>query len=238
MNRPLSKRAQDGMSGTNTVQNIQSLKGELGKLGPMIQNLPAQLEAVNKLVSDIEVQVQSLEQMRANVVKQQAEMKTQTQEAGQAAQADDGANQDARDFWKAVQNVAGKGMATLEKFFGKEWKDEGTENSVAGVRGSEDYDISKRAKDENKLKGGKGDKVPEAKVNKKQLDMGQKVEMEHTDDPEIAREIARDHLAEELEEGREKEDHKYYTNLKKIHEDKCSDGVPAFWRKNLDYGSH
>lgn len=122
---------------------------------------------------------------------------------------------------------------------------------------------------EDRLKGGEADNVSEDKVNKKQLDMGQKVEMEHTDDPEIAREIARDHLAEELKEGKEKEDHEYYTNLRKMHKDSVYDlpgvvreskkkkrkqkrkqkhehptprdgehteGLPSFWRKNLDYG--
>jgi uncharacterized protein YoxC len=87
------------------------------------------------------------------------------------------------------------------------------------------------------IKGGKGDKTPERKLNKKQLDMGQKVEMEHTSAEDKAREIAKDHLAEQLEEGKDKGDQDYYTELKKVHEDKCRDGVPAFWRRNLDYGS-
>ena len=53
--------------------------------------------------------------------------------------------------------------------------------------------VAQAADDEidDKLKGGEADNIPEDRVNKKQLDMGQKVEMEHTDDPEIAREIAR-----------------------------------------------
>lgn len=97
--------------------------------------------------------------------------------------------------------------------------------------------VAQSADDEakDKIKGGAADNVSEDEVNKKQLDMGQKVEMEHTDDPEIAREIARDHLAEQLAEGVDKEDQDYYTKLKTIHEDKCND-VPSFWRKNLDYG--
>lgn len=56
-------------------------------------------------------------------------------------------------------------------------------------------------------------------------------------DAEKSREIARDHLVEELKNGKEKEDQEYYTKLKKVHENKCSDSVPAFWRRNLDYGS-
>ena len=84
------------------------------------------------------------------------------------------------------------------------------------------------------LKGGVGDDIDEGDLNEEQMDMGEKVEMEHTDDPSIAREIARDHLSEQLLDGTVKEDQDYYTLLKEIddHED-CDDG---FWRKNLDYG--
>ena len=244
MNRPLSKRAQ-GMTATNPTQNIQTLKSELNKLGPMIQNLPAQLDAVNQLVSDIETQVQSLEQMRANVEKQQQQMKQQTQQAEQAGQPAD----DADDFKKWIKLLSGKTMAKLEELFGGKQKlDEETENAVAGVRGEAELPgVVKTSKNEKTKKeeilhddvlhGGKGDGVPESKLNKKELEMGQEVEMEHTNNPELAREIARDHLSEELQEGKKKKDQKYYTKLKQIHEDKCKDGVPAFWRKNLDYGS-
>jgi len=44
---------------------------------------------------------------------------------------------------------------------------------------------------------------------KSQLEMGMKVEMEHTGDEDMAREIAMDHLAEDPE---------YYTKLKDIEE--------------------
>lgn len=46
-----------------------------------------------------------------------------------------------------------------------------------------------------------------------QLVMGQKIEMEHTKDPEVATEIAMDHLTE---------DPRYYTKLKRMEEGKCS----------------
>lgn len=62
----------------------------------------------------------------------------------------------------------------------------------------------------NKLKGGKGDKLSSHDVNAKELAMGIKVEMEHTDDKRVAKEIALDHLAE---------DKKYYSKLKKFHLD-------------------
>jgi len=92
-------------------------------------------------------------------------------------------------------------------------------------------------KPKNQLTGGVGDDIYEKDLNKKQLDMGEEVELEHTNDREIAREIARDHLSEELNEGKDKKDQEYYTKLKKMHNDSCEDTVPAFWRRNLDYGS-
>jgi hypothetical protein len=47
----------------------------------------------------------------------------------------------------------------------------------------------------DKIPGGFADKTKQ-KFDPKQLAKGVKVEMEHTDDKELAREIARDHLTE------------------------------------------
>jgi len=57
------------------------------------------------------------------------------------------------------------------------------------------------------LHGGYADGIPASKFPAGQLAKGRKVEAEHTDCPEIAEEIARDHL---------KEDPKYYTHLAKM----------------------
>ena len=62
----------------------------------------------------------------------------------------------------------------------------------------------------DKIKGGVGDNHSFNEVDEKELEMGIEVEMEHTDDKEIAKEIALDHLIE---------DPKYYTKLKTIHID-------------------
>jgi len=48
----------------------------------------------------------------------------------------------------------------------------------------------------NYLQGGKGDNISEKDVNPNQLKIGIAVEMEHTDNPDISKEIALDHLAE------------------------------------------
>lgn len=55
-----------------------------------------------------------------------------------------------------------------------------------------------------KLPGGVGDNTPTDQVNPNQLSIGIQVEMEHTNDTEIAKEIAMDHLTE---------DPQYYTKL-------------------------
>jgi hypothetical protein len=60
---------------------------------------------------------------------------------------------------------------------------------------------------EEKILGGEGDNRPDSDFDAKELKMGIEVEMEHTTDPEIAKEIAKDHLSE---------DPKYYTKLKTI----------------------
>lgn len=73
-----------------------------------------------------------------------------------------------------------------------------------------DYD-RRIAKYEDKVPGGLADKGPPKGVDPKQVEMGIRVEMEHTDDEAIAREIAYDHLAE---------DPRYYDKLKTIEEGK------------------
>jgi len=57
-----------------------------------------------------------------------------------------------------------------------------------------------------KLPGGVGDKTPTSDVDPVQLSLGIQIEMEHTNDPDIAQEIALDHLTEDPE---------YYSKLVK-----------------------
>lgn len=58
-----------------------------------------------------------------------------------------------------------------------------------------------------KLKGGKGDGKKDSEFDSHWLSVGIKVEREHTDDPEKAKEIAKDHLTE---------DPQYYKKLRRI----------------------
>jgi hypothetical protein len=57
------------------------------------------------------------------------------------------------------------------------------------------------------LKGGKSDKIPPDAFPKDKVRQGAKVESEHTTNKTLAKEIARDHLTEDIE---------YYTKLKKM----------------------
>lgn len=70
------------------------------------------------------------------------------------------------------------------------------------------------ASEKDVIPGGKADRKLPSDFDQKQLRMGIKVELEHTDDPKIAQEIAMDHLSEDPE---------YYTKLKTIHVEKSED---------------
>lgn len=67
------------------------------------------------------------------------------------------------------------------------------------------HQMSKRAADI--VSGGEADKKTDSDFSKSQLEMGKKVEMEHTNTPGLAKEIARDHLEEFGD---------YYTRLGKM----------------------
>ncbi len=74
-----------------------------------------------------------------------------------------------------------------------------------------DWDVSYRefyediiGEQVNSLTGGVGDTTAPSNVNTHELSIGVQVEMEHTNDPKVATEIAMDHLTE---------DPKYYTKL-------------------------
>lgn len=66
------------------------------------------------------------------------------------------------------------------------------------------------------IPGGKADTAHPSHFDPDQLARGIKVEMEHTNDPKVAREIAMDHL---------KEDPKYYDKLAKIHKESLFDQI-------------
>jgi len=67
----------------------------------------------------------------------------------------------------------------------------------------------------NLLQVGKHKDVPDEQFDAEQLNMGIEIEKEHTDDPALAKEIAKDHLAEIPD---------YYTRLKKMESEAKSKG--------------
>lgn len=71
----------------------------------------------------------------------------------------------------------------------------------------EDEWFTEEGWEEDVIPGGLADDVPASKFDPKLLSEGIKVEMEHTSDPDIAREIAKDHLMEDLQ---------YYRKLRKV----------------------
>ena len=77
----------------------------------------------------------------------------------------------------------------------------------------------------SRLKGGKGDLLSPEEVNPRELQKGIQHEMEHTNDPDVAEEIALDHLAE---------DPLYYTHLDKMEREVKKKKI----RKNLLSKNH
>ena len=78
------------------------------------------------------------------------------------------------------------------------------------LTGAYNYDLPKKLLSlikEDKVKGGIADKKKPEDFDQKELKLGIKIEMEHTDDPELAKEIAMDHLTEMPD---------YYTRLEKM----------------------
>jgi len=67
----------------------------------------------------------------------------------------------------------------------------------------------------DKIKGGFGDNQPDKRYDKDQVDKGIKIEMEHTEDPETATEIVKDHL-EETKDYADGKGVKYYDKLEEM----------------------
>lgn len=74
---------------------------------------------------------------------------------------------------------------------------------------------------DDQIPGGKADDEDPDKYDQDQLEKGTEVEMEHTDDPELAEEITTDHLeeSEDFKDSDKPEDKKYYNELTDMEED-------------------
>jgi len=117
----------------------------------------------------------------------------------------------------------GKDFGELNDIPIEEFEEKKIEKSILGEYGDKVKDflseVLKNKKEPNKIKGGLSDKLSVEDIAKKhgvevnhiksQLKMGLSVEMEHTDDPKKALEIAMDHMVESPD---------YYTKLKEMEE--------------------
>jgi len=98
----------------------------------------------------------------------------------------------------------------------------GMENLMAPLRSMMNPEpLNDDVEDDELISGGLADGVPSENFDPDQLAQGIEVEMEHTKDPAMAREIAKDHLAEHGD---------YYTRLKKM-EDEAEKAKESSWSK-------
>jgi len=95
---------------------------------------------------------------------------------------------------------------------------------LPGMRKSEDEEC---VKEDHKdiLSGGLADNRAEDEFDPEQLQMGIKVELEHTNTPELAKEIAMDHLAE---------DPQYYTHLDRMEKGACDEPGDRTHEEEID----
>lgn len=72
------------------------------------------------------------------------------------------------------------------------------------------------------LPGGKADNVPDSRFDKNKLEHAQKHEMEHTNNPDIAKEVAKDHMLE---------DEDYYPKVEVMEKNKAADKLMSLLAK-------
>jgi len=110
-------------------------------------------------------------------------------------------------FWDRDLGEIGDKLTEIAHGFGEDDLYVGDDGKIHGSS-------ARSAQRKDLIPGGKSDEADVQDFDPAQMAMGQAVEMEHTDDPQLAREIAMDHL---------KEFPDYYTRLKKM-EDQAKSG--------------
>ena len=85
--------------------------------------------------------------------------------------------------------------------FFDEKANESTRNYIGAGQASRysGFQLGYKNAEDDKIPGGKADGRPDSDFPKEEIEAGKKVEMEHTDDPELAKEITKDHLTESSE---------------------------------------
>ena len=116
------------------------------------------------------------------------------------------------------KNVAWDAAKDSANYMAKENSGVSHPNALSeGIKSSWSNWFGKPTKE--KVVGGVADNVPDDKFLADELMMGAQVEMEHTNDPEIAKEIAKDHIMETSKPFEEKYDSEYYLKLKQMEEE-------------------
>jgi hypothetical protein len=107
-----------------------------------------------------------------------------------------------------------------EIFRNKSNQKEAVEAKVEELRDRVGLDIIEKQASfaEDELFGGFGDELPDERYDSEQLNKGIEVELEHTSDPEIAKEIVKDHL-EESDDYKNHDGGKYYDKLEEMEEE-------------------
>ena len=116
--------------------------------------------------------------------------------------------------WCVYPKDGGKALGCHDSKEGAEKQLRAIEMSKAGR--ADDQFFIQEVKDE--IFGGFGDSEPSEKFDKEQLEKGIRVELEHTDDPEIAEEITKDHLTES-KDFKDGNGAKYYDKLDDMEEE-------------------
>ena len=179
---------------------------EIGTLGELQKGLltraisGAMKQGKNRLKEGIEKREQ--DKIKEQGLKEQREKNEETSRRAKESAVSEG----------SIKNQ-GKRQSTLTpkpdfpKFSGSSEGTSGEPQKRLGEGGQTSFGDTWKAKVEKSLKIDKPDTRPDQDYDPKQLADGIRVEMEHTSDPEIAKEIAKDHLDEFAE---------YYISLKKM----------------------
>ncbi|MHA1302078.1 MAG: hypothetical protein ACTSPI_00050 [Candidatus Heimdallarchaeaceae archaeon] len=102
------------------------------------------------------------------------------------------------EFYKQLASSFGQDSFIKQMVLDKLMKDSGFNEMLSlsrSLQRPEDKLLPQKTSEE-KIQGGKADGKPDSKYPSSEITKGTKVEMEHTDDPDIAKEITKDHLEE------------------------------------------
>lgn len=110
-------------------------------------------------------------------------------------------------FWKNSRKMGRSGFHSGHSEMADKLKKELPQQAAQNRDKLKKDDKAEKKASEDKIPGGLADHKSDSEFAKKDLKDGEKVEREHTKDPSIAKEIAKDHLTEDKD---------YYEKLKKV----------------------